>query len=130
MAGGFWIRFGDTDPYGVVYYSTYHRYAHQAVEDFLRERGLDPDSFFRNTDEGYGMPVVASRGRFTSPVRYPAFIIPVVRVEKIGRTSVTFRIDFLNNNLKVAEVELVFVCIDREWRKRELPESLKKVLGG
>ncbi len=130
MAKGFWIRFGDTDPYGVVYYATYHRWAHQAVEDFLREKGLDPDRFFRDPDAGIGMPVVASEGIFKKPVRYPAFVVPSVRVEHVGESSITFAVSFLVNDILVAETKLTFVCIDKNWKKRPLPETFKRLGGG
>ncbi len=123
--GGFWIRFGDTDPYGVVYYSTYHRFAHQAVEDFLREKDIEPSWFFRN--EEFGMPVVASSGRFTRPVRYPAYLIAHVSVERVGRSSITFKIEFREDHTPVAELSLTFACIDRDWNKRELPEEIRKL---
>ncbi len=125
MNGGFWIRFGDTDPYGVVYYATYHRYAHQAVEDFLREKGVNPDRFFRNPEEGYGMPVVASEGRFLKPVRYPAYLNTKVEIEKITPSSITFTVRFFLKTQEVAYTKLTFVCIDKNWKKRPLPEDLK-----
>ncbi len=129
MGRGFWIRFGDTDPYGVVYYATYHRLAHQAVEDFLRERGVDPDRFFRDVEGGVGMPVVASTGRFSRPVRYPAFLEASVEVERVGKSSITFGVSFLKEGEEVARTTLTFVSIDRKWRKVPLPDEIR-ALGG
>ncbi len=125
----FTIRFGDTDPYGVVYYATYHRWAHQAVEDFLRNKGFNPDKFFRDTEKGIGMPVVASSGRFIKPVRYPASVSARVLVSKIGKSSITFSVVFNCEGQRVAEVSLTFVAIDKNWKKIDLPEEYS-VLGG
>jgi len=36
------VRFGDTDPYGIVYFVSYFRYCHRAIEEFLRACGLPP----------------------------------------------------------------------------------------
>ena len=36
------VRFGDTDPYGIVYFVSYFRYCHRAIEEFLRSLGLPP----------------------------------------------------------------------------------------
>ncbi|MBW1724957.1 MAG: acyl-CoA thioesterase, partial [Deltaproteobacteria bacterium] len=45
------VRFGDTDPYGVVYFVAYFRYFHQGIEEFLRHIGINPGTFFRNKEE-------------------------------------------------------------------------------
>ncbi len=40
------VRFGDTDPYGIVYFVSYFRYCHLAIEEFLRACGLPARSDF------------------------------------------------------------------------------------
>ncbi len=125
----FTIRFGDTDPYGVVYYATYHRWAHQAVEDFLRAKGFDPDRFFRDKDRGIGMPVVASSGRFFRPLKYPSSVLSKVSVTEVGKSSITFEVVFSCEGKAVAKLTLTFVAINRNWEKIDLPEEYA-VLGG
>ncbi len=127
MIKEFCIRFGDTDPYGVVYYVTYHRWAHQAVEDYLRDKNIDPDRFFRDLDRGIGMPVVASTGRFLKPLRYPSSVKAKVEVENLGKSSITFKIAFFHCEDLVAELTLTFVAIDRNWNKISLPEEYRKL---
>ncbi|BAT71922.1 acyl-CoA thioester hydrolase [Thermosulfidibacter takaii ABI70S6] len=127
MGKGFWVRFGDTDPYGVVYYAAYHRYAHQAVEDFLRKKGIDPNNFFKNVEKGYGMPVVASQGRFLKPVRYPAFLETQVEIESVSTSSITFKVNFYYEKEEVAYTTLTFVCINSSWQKQPLPDELRQL---
>ena len=52
------VRFGDTDPYGIVYFVSYFRYCHRGIEEFLRSLGLPPEETFRNVKEGFGLPIV------------------------------------------------------------------------
>ena len=52
------VRFGDTDPYGIVYFVSYFRYCHRAIEEFLRACGLPPEETFKNVPEGFGLPIV------------------------------------------------------------------------
>ncbi len=54
------VRFGDTDPYGVVYFIAYFRYFHEGIEEFFRHIGIKPGDLFRNPKEKYGMPKVAA----------------------------------------------------------------------
>jgi len=42
------VRFGDTYPYGIVYFVSYFRYCHRGIEEFLRNLGLAPENTFRN----------------------------------------------------------------------------------
>ena len=42
------VRFGDTDPYGIVYFVSYFRYCHRAIEEFLRACDLAPEETFKN----------------------------------------------------------------------------------
>src|SRR5574341_894300 len=58
------VRFGDTDPYGVVYFVSYFRYMKEALDEFLRTRGLPPERTYRDTEEGRGLPIAASSARF------------------------------------------------------------------
>jgi len=64
------VLFGDTDPYGVVYFVAYFRYFHQGIEEFLRHIGISPKTFFRNQEEKFGMPKVAADCRFFIPAHY------------------------------------------------------------
>jgi hypothetical protein len=55
------VRFGDTDPYGVVYFASYFRYMKEALDEFLRVRGLPPERTYRDAEgERLGTEPVAS----------------------------------------------------------------------
>ena len=64
------VRFGDTDPYGIVYFVSYFRYCHGGIEEYLRACGLKPEETFKNLREGYGLPIVEAWCCFRRPVRY------------------------------------------------------------
>ena len=58
------IRFGDTDPYGVVYFVSYFRFMKEDLDEFLRAHGLPPEHTYRDFEAGRGFPVAASSARF------------------------------------------------------------------
>ena len=62
------VRFGDTDPYGIVYFVSYFRYCHRAIEDFLRACGLPPEETFKNVPEGFGLPILEAMACGVIPV--------------------------------------------------------------
>ncbi len=121
----FWVRFGDTDPYGVVYFVSFFRYAHQALEDLLRSKGLIPGEIFRNPDRNLGLPVVAAGGEFKRPLKYGERVEALVHLVSKGNSSITFRVEFWQKGELSGSVDLVLVAIDRSWRPRRLPPELE-----
>ncbi len=121
------VRFGDTDPYGVVYFASYFRWAHAGVEEFLRSCGLPPDETFRSTEPRFGLPVVASAGRFLAPARYGETVRLKVRLDSLEEKSVTFScvFDRPEDALTLAEATVTCVAIDAEWRAIAIPEEVR-----
>jgi acyl-CoA thioester hydrolase len=134
--GGFrWsvrVRFGDTDPYGVVYFVSFFRYMKDALDEFLRARGLPPEQTYRDCRSGRGLPVIASSARFTSPVRYGETLDIEVTVAACTERSVKFGFRFMRGpaDEPVADGEITCVAIDGEWRATLLPPEWRQRLAG
>ncbi len=126
------VRFGDTDPYGIVYFVSYFRYCHRAIEEFLRAVGLKPEETFKNTEEGFGLPIVEAWARFRRASRYGDVLRMETRIKEIRSKAVIFRFDFFpeTGDELLAEGTANLVAIDRTWRPRELPERVRNAVGG
>ncbi len=124
------VRFGDTDPYGVVYFVSYFRYMKEALDEFLRARGLPPERTYRDAEGGRGLPVAASRARFLAPVRYGDVLEIEVSVGVCTEKSVTFafRIERASEGEPVAAGEITCVAIDGGWRSVALPVDWRERL--
>ena len=124
------VRFGDTDPYGIVYFVSYFHYIHRAIEEFLRSLGLKPEETFKNTAEGFGLPIVEAWGRFRRPSRYGDLLRIDTRVQEIRAKAIIFRFDFFPETGEelLAEGTATLVAIDRVFRPRDLPERLRAAL--
>jgi acyl-CoA thioester hydrolase len=125
------VRFGDTDPYGIVYFVSYFRYCHRAIEEFLRACGLKPEETFKNVKEGFGLPIVEAWCRFRRPARYGDTMRIHTRVQEVRAKAVIFRFEFYPEEGEelLAEGTANLVAIDAHWRVRELPERVKAALG-
>src|SRR5512139_46630 len=88
------VRFGDTDPYGIVYFVSYFRYCHRAIEEYLRAVGLPPEDTFKNVKEGFGLPIVEAWGRFRRPSRYGERLRIETRIQEVRAKGVGFRFEF------------------------------------
>ncbi|MFZ2445381.1 MAG: acyl-CoA thioesterase [Syntrophobacteraceae bacterium] len=121
------VRFGDTDPYGVIYFASYFRYCHHGIEEFFRHHGLAPHEFFRNRAEGFGLPIVSAACDFLKPVRYGEELRLVVSLSKIKEKSLTFAFRFYVSDREeiAARGEATMVAIGPDWRARGLPDRLR-----
>jgi acyl-CoA thioester hydrolase len=117
------VRFGETDPFNVVYFTSYFHYFKEALDEFLRSKGFEPELFYRNPGEGYAFPIVRAEADFVARASYDDIIEIEVAVEDMGERSVTFsfKSDF-------AHGRIVCVCIDRNWKSLKIPEKIRNRL--
>ncbi len=120
------VRFGDTDPYGVVYFASYFRYCHHGIEEFLIHHGLIHSEVFRNRAEGFGLPIVSAGCDFLRPVWYGQHLRLTVSLSGIGEKSLTFEFRFrrLTEDEVVARGNATMVAIGTDWRSRSIPRQV------
>ena len=124
------VRFGDTDPYGIVYFVSYFRYCHRAIEEFLRACGLPPRRPSKMFRKGFGLPIVEAWGRFRRPSSYGDLLRIETRIQEVRAKAVVFRFEFYPETGRelLAEGTATLVAIGPDWRARELPERIKAAL--
>ena len=122
------IRFGETDPFGVAYFTTYFDIFKEALDEFLRYKGINPKDFYRNPIKNYAFPIIYAEGRFFKPLRFDDEIEISVEVDKIGESSIVFKFKGTSNSHNVCEGRVVCVCIDKNWKKRNIPEDIIRIL--
>ena len=120
------VRFGDTDPYGVVYFVSYFRYCHRGIEEFLRYLGLAPETIFRNREQRFGLPIVAADCRFLKPARYGEMLEMETSIKELKDKAIIFHFSFYRppDTALLAEGTATCVAIDHTWKARALPEVL------
>jgi len=121
------VRFGDTDPYGVVYFASYFRYCHQGIEEFLNHYGLPPHEVLKNQTEGFGLPIVSAACDFLKPVRYGEKLRLTVTLSRIGNKSLRFDFRFYRPGEQdlVATGNATMAAIGADWRPRNIPERIR-----
>jgi acyl-CoA thioester hydrolase len=124
------IRFGDTDPFGVVYFVSYFRYCHHAIEEFLRHLGFRPGDIFRNPEEEYGLPVVGASCDFCRPMRYGDPLRVAIHIVEAKSKSITFGFRFFHSETEelVGRGTVTVVTIGPDWHSKALPEKLREAI--
>lgn len=125
-----WVRFGDTDPFGIVYFVSYFRYCHRAIEEYLRALGLKPEETFRNVPEEFGLPIVEAHCRFRRPARYGDRLTVATRIQELRPRAIIFGFEFFlpPSDEVVARGTANLVAINRQWQAIELPERIREIL--
>jgi 4-hydroxybenzoyl-CoA thioesterase len=84
------VRFGDTDPAGLVYYPNIFHYFHIALEEFFAARcGISYQQLM--ADERIGFPTVNAQTEFLVPFIYGDEVELEVFVSQTGNSSATFQ---------------------------------------
>ncbi len=83
------VRFGDTDPAGLVYYPNIFHYFHIALEEFFGARcRITYERLMR--DERIGFPTVKTETEFFAPLLYGDEVELEIHVSHTGNSSATF----------------------------------------
>ncbi|MEW6721426.1 MAG: thioesterase family protein [Thermodesulfobacteriota bacterium] len=126
------VRFGETDPYGVAYFAAILDYFKRGMDEYLRSRGIAPGLAYRNPKERYGFPVVATRCRYRSPVRFDDLLTLRTRVVRVEKNGATFGFSLFRTeagkDLLAAEGSISCRSIDASWKPVPLPAELAAVL--
>ena len=125
------VRFEEVDAAGIVFFPRFLSYCHEAME------GL-----FASVEGGYvnmikgrrvGVPAVHVECDFRSPLRYGDVARIETSVEKIGRTSVSFRYAITRASDGLAIASILHVCAMSDLvalKAIPIPEDIRKALEG
>jgi acyl-CoA thioester hydrolase len=126
------VRFGETDPYGVAYFASVLDYFKRGMDEFLRSRGISPDLAYRNRKRNYGFPVVATRCRYRSPVRFDDLLSLRTRIVRVERNGAVFGFSLFRTvegkDVLAAEGTVSCRAIDASWKPIALPAELSSAL--
>lgn len=102
------VEFRDTDAAGIVHFSAFFVYMEQAEHEMLRSLGL---SVAAHDDEGeIGWPRISATCEFLSPARFEELLDVEIRVDRLGRKSVTYAFSFARDGIAVARGSMTSVC--------------------
>lgn len=119
-------RWIDNDAYGHVNNAVYYHWLDTAVNGWLIANGL------LDIERGDPIGLVVETGcRYARPVRYPEPVQIGLRVDRIGSSSVTYRLGVFTADVEppAAEGHFTHVYVDRASRRpHPLPEAWREKL--
>lgn len=122
------VRFGECDPAGVVYYPTYFNWFHQTMEAWFEEALGIP---YAKMITEYGFPAVETSASYRAPVLMGETVEIHLSIEKLGGSSVRFRMVVMGEEQKIRTIGMVqTVCIpikegQFQFQSSQLPTELR-----
>lgn len=119
------IMFHDVDPAGTAYYPRLVDLCHQAFEAFFNAR-IGP-SYSKVIASGTGFPTVHFEADFVQPIRHGDTIDVGVRVDNVGRTSITLAYEARRGKTLLFKAKNVVVVVDLETMgKKPLSPAMRR----
>jgi acyl-CoA thioester hydrolase len=121
------VGFSDTDAQGIVYYGRYFPYFDVARVEYFRHLRLLYEDF------GGDLVLRALNIDYDAPARFDDLLEVFIRVERIGRTSMTFEAQVyrVDDDLLMATAHQTVVLVDLEQRKAcPIPDGLRERIRG
>jgi len=123
------VRYADIDYQGIMFNAAYLTYFDTAITEFFRARKFDNPSYSRSTDIDFH--VVRALVEYKRPVSHDAEIDILVRVARIGNSSLTFNLEIhpAGKDSILTTGEIVYVHTHRKThRPVPIGEDLKALL--
>jgi 4-hydroxybenzoyl-CoA thioesterase len=121
------VGFEDVDAAGIVFFSRFFGYCHEAMEAMLAP--LDGGYARLIVTRKLGLPAVHVEADFRSPLRFGDVVRIETTVERLGTSSVALRFDLARGADAIATIRHVVVLTNLEtMRSAPLPDDVRAVL--
>ena len=124
------VEFRDTDAAGIVHFSVFFNYMEEAEHAFLRNLGLDV--FLLDNETAISFPRVAAKCDYCSPIRFGELVDVETNIERIGKSSVTYKFLFRRDETVIAEGQVTAACCELTEggtpRSVAIPENVRAKL--
>tara|TARA_Y100001968_G_C19187474_1_gene633499 strand:- start:224 stop:682 length:459 start_codon:yes stop_codon:yes gene_type:complete len=124
------VRFGETDPAGVIHFHQLLRWCHEAWEESLERYGLNLSDIFPGPSDTKKtipifLPIVHCEADFRLPIYTGDFLTLRLMPQRIDSCSFNLQIKFYRDSTFVAQGLLRHIAVDSTTRRRtQLPEKI------
>lgn len=119
------VKLYDTDAAGIIYFAQQFRFAHDAWEAFLNDRGVYIEKMMASED--YMFVIVHVEADYKMPVFLGDELDVRLHLGRLGESSATINYELYRGEDLVGTAQTVHVCIDSKSRKRiPIPADLKE----
>lgn len=104
------VQFAETDLAGIAHFAMLFRYMEEAEHALWRAAGLS----IAKSGENVGWPRVAASLDFKAPLHFEDEFDVVVTIEKVSRSSISYRHVIMKGEAVIAEGTMTAVHVDKK----------------
>ena len=119
------VEFNHCDPAGIVFYPRYFEMTNSVCENFFRE--VVGYSYHAMMADGIGVPTARVETEFRAPSRLGDLLDWSLVVERLGGSSVTFRLDASSGGEHRLTARLTLVWLGPDHRPARWPDRIRAV---
>lgn len=122
------VRMHDTDMAGILFFANQFRWAHDALEDWMKEEGISFQELF--TESAYSFVIVHCEADFLAPSQVGDELEVQLHIAHIGASSFTVHYSIFNQKgVAIGTCQTVHCCLKMPERKKApLPPPFRKRL--
>ena len=120
------VMFKDCDPAGIVFYPRYFEMVNDCVETFFADALRWPFETIHGS--GGGVPTAALDADFDAPSRHGDLLTFELRVVRLGRTSLGYRLLARDGDERRFHLEATLVNVDATGRPAPWPDAVRATL--
>lgn len=124
------VRWGETDPQGIVFNPNYLVYADVALTEFWRHAGIDYANMARSL--GVDTFMVNANADYFGSAAFDDELEIGLRVERLGRSSMSYQFCVFRDaeSLVAGALTYVFATVGEDRKPVEIPDAVRALLGG
>ena len=119
------VYYEDTDAGGIVYHTSYLRFAERGRTEMLRAAGFEHAVLLK--ERGVAFAVAEINVRFLAPAKLDDLLNVRTSVTKISGASMEMDQAILKNEKPLVSIKIMLVCIDQNQKAVRLPKEIIKI---
>lgn len=117
------VYYEDTDAAGIVYHTSYLRFAERGRTEMLRDAGFAHAEIFKET--GTAFAVTSLDIKFRRPAKLDDLLIVKTRIREMRGATMTMEQDIYRDDRLLTQIIVHLACIDRQGKAARLPEQVR-----
>lgn len=119
------VYYEDTDVSGIVYHTSYLRFAERGRTEMLRHAGFEHAEILKN--QGIAFTVISMQIDFKSPAKLDDLVIVQTGMKEVKGASMEMEQKIFRGDTLLVDLIVKIACIDKNGKAARLPEAVRGI---
>jgi acyl-CoA thioester hydrolase len=119
------VYYEDTDAGGIVYHTSYLRFAERGRTEMLRDAGFEHAEILKT--QGIAFTVIFMQVDFKSPARLDDLLVVKTGMKEVKGASMVMAQQIFRGDTLLVDITVKIACIDKTGKAARLPEAVRGI---